>query len=60
MKEKSWMTRLEKMGSLTHIIWSILGLLLLIYIGLTYADSIAPDQNKVSEWGKIDLKGQLP
>jgi len=61
MKGKSLINKLERMGSLTHIIWAFLGLLFLVYILLSFSDAIIPDNNKrVLNWGKVDLKSQLP
>ncbi|GEO03459.1 hypothetical protein AAE02nite_11230 [Adhaeribacter aerolatus] len=60
MKGKSFITKLESIGSLTQIIWAILGGLLLVYVLLTFSDSLLPNNSKVLNWGKVDLKSQLP
>ncbi len=60
MKGKSVITKLEEIGSLTHIIWTNLAVLFLLFIFLTFSDSLGPSSGKVLHWGKVDLKSQLP
>lgn len=60
MNAKAWVAKLEKVGSLSQIIWTFLGILLFVYILLTFSDSIFSNNDKVLNWGKIDLKSQLP
>lgn len=61
MKGKVLITKLERMGSLSHIIWAFLAMLFLVYLLITFSDAIFPEtKNNFINWGKVDAKSQIP
>jgi hypothetical protein len=60
MNAKTLLAKLERMGSLSQIIWMFLAILFFLFFLVTFSDSVLPNNNNVMDWGKVDPKSQMP